>query len=69
MYPTNWPRCPKCNDYALDGHITCGRFECNEGETRRERAGWQRIDPARDATAIRIGGNVNATEPKAGPTE
>lgn len=36
-YPKDWPRCPKCGDYAMDGHITCGRFECNEGRTRRER--------------------------------
>lgn len=37
MYPEGWPRCPKCNDFALDGHITCGRFECNEHQTRRDR--------------------------------
>jgi hypothetical protein len=36
-YPPNWPRCPSCGDYALDGHITCGRVECNEGEQRRRR--------------------------------
>ena len=35
-YPPDWPRCPKCDDFALDGHITCGRFECNESEARRE---------------------------------
>jgi len=38
MYPADWPRCPVCDDFALDGHITCGRFECNEGEQRRKRA-------------------------------
>lgn len=38
MYPANWPRCPKCDDFALDGHITCGRFECAEYAARRERA-------------------------------
>lgn len=36
-YPQDWPRCPKCGDFALDGHITCGHFECNESEARRER--------------------------------
>lgn len=36
-YPTDWPRCPCCGDFALDGHITCGRFQCNEGEQRRKR--------------------------------
>ena len=30
-------RCPKCGELALDGHITCGRFECDEHGTRRER--------------------------------
>ena len=37
MYPKDWPRCPKCADFALDGHITCGRLECNEHEARRQR--------------------------------
>jgi len=37
MYPANWPRCPKCDDFALDGHITCGRLECNESAARSER--------------------------------
>lgn len=35
MYPANWPRCPNCGDFAVDGHITCGRLECNEGSARR----------------------------------
>jgi hypothetical protein len=30
LYPTTWPRCPVCGDYALDGHITCGRASCPE---------------------------------------
>lgn len=38
MYPKNWPRCIVCDDYALDGHITCGRAECNESRRRAERA-------------------------------
>lgn len=33
MYPPDWPRC-HCGDYALDGHVTCGRLECNESQTR-----------------------------------
>jgi hypothetical protein len=35
-YPEGWPRC-KCGDYALDGHLTCGRVECDEGAVRDER--------------------------------
>lgn len=27
-YPANWPRCPNCGSYALDGHITCGDARC-----------------------------------------
>lgn len=34
MYPNNWPRCPHCGDFALDGHITCGRVECDESNQR-----------------------------------
>lgn len=37
MYPTDWPRCPKCDKPALDGHITCGSWECGESEERRKR--------------------------------
>lgn len=29
-YPKNWPRCPRCGEPVLDGHITCGRLECDE---------------------------------------
>jgi ribosomal protein L32 len=36
-YPPNWPRCPNCGKSALDGHITCGSFECDEHGTRRAR--------------------------------
>lgn len=36
-YPQNWPRCPVCGDFALDGHITCGHFNCNEGKARRNK--------------------------------
>ena len=28
------PRCA-CGDPVLDGHLTCGRLECDEGRTRR----------------------------------
>ncbi len=34
MYPEGWPRCPSCDDFALDGHITCGRVECDERGAR-----------------------------------
>lgn len=37
MYPSDWPRCPVCGDFAMDGHLTCGRAECSEGRVRRER--------------------------------
>ena len=33
-YPANWPRCPSCGDFAMDGHLTCGRLGCDE------RAAW-----------------------------
>jgi len=33
-YPTDWPTCPGCGLPAMDGHITCGRAECNEGSRR-----------------------------------
>jgi len=35
-YPEGWPRCPACGDYAMDGHITCGRWQCDEGRHRGE---------------------------------
>jgi hypothetical protein len=34
FYPADWPHCPACGDYALDGHITCGRLECAESAHR-----------------------------------
>jgi hypothetical protein len=27
---SDWPRCPNCGDYALDGQSTCGRPWCDE---------------------------------------
>jgi hypothetical protein len=36
IYPPGWPRCPVCGDYALDGHITCGRASCDEQKQRRK---------------------------------
>lgn len=36
MYPADWPRCPACGDFAMDGHITCGRLQCAESERRDE---------------------------------
>ena len=38
MYSPDWPRCPVCGEYALDGHVTCGRVACNEAE---QRVRWQ----------------------------
>jgi hypothetical protein len=38
MYPDDWPRCPGCGDFALDGHITCGRAQCNERGQRDAQA-------------------------------
>jgi hypothetical protein len=32
MYPPDWPRCPACGDFALDGKATCGRVECIEAQ-------------------------------------
>lgn len=37
-YPAFWPRCVFCGDFALDGHLTCGRATCNEREARDRRA-------------------------------
>ena len=37
MYPKDWPKCPKCREPALDGHITCGKRECDEQFQRRAR--------------------------------
>lgn len=40
MYPSDWPKCPSCGEPALDGHLTCGRIECDEsGERERARDG------------------------------
>jgi hypothetical protein len=36
-YPKDWPKCPKCGDPAMDGHITCGKLECDELFERRAR--------------------------------
>ena len=33
-YPIDWPKCPGCGLPALDGHITCGNVECDEGGRR-----------------------------------
>lgn len=34
FYPPDWPRCVVCGDYALDGHLTCGRVSCDEAQAR-----------------------------------
>jgi hypothetical protein len=36
-YPANWPRCA-CGRPVLDGHLTCGRVECDEGAARQAQA-------------------------------
>lgn len=36
FYPENWPRCPSCGDYALDGHITCGSADCGTEASWRD---------------------------------
>lgn len=33
-YPPGWRRCPACGLPALDGHITCGSYGCNESGRR-----------------------------------
>lgn len=33
-YPPGWPKCPSCGLPALDGHITCGKLDCNEQRHR-----------------------------------
>ena len=43
MYPNNWPRCVSCGDFALDGHLTCGRAGCDEGGSRERRDELYRI--------------------------
>jgi len=30
MYPENWPECPSCGEFALDGQVTCGSACCKE---------------------------------------
>lgn len=39
MYPPGWPKCPHCDEYALDGKVTCGRAECSIKEYEDKRAG------------------------------
>lgn len=34
MYPPGWPQCTICGAPALDGHITCGLAQCDEGIAR-----------------------------------
>jgi len=33
-YPVKWPKCVFCDEFALDGHLTCGRHQCDESEAR-----------------------------------
>ena len=34
LYPAGWPACVFCGEPVLDGHLTCGRVECNESAAR-----------------------------------
>lgn len=45
MYPKDWPKCPGCGEPALDGHITCGKLECDERAARviREQTGARQV--------------------------
>ena len=45
MYPKDWPKCPACDAPALDGHITCGKLECDERAARiiREQYGPPKV--------------------------
>jgi hypothetical protein len=36
FYPGGWPACPACGEPAMDGHITCGRMQCDEGGHRND---------------------------------
>lgn len=38
MYPESWPKCPGFGDFALDGHLTCGKLQCGEAVARRNQA-------------------------------
>ena len=56
MYPPNWPRCVRCDDFAMDGHLTCGRAECDESKARDERSSrrfevWS-IDPKEETLFV-----------------
>jgi hypothetical protein len=46
-YPVDWPRCMFCGNFALDGHLTCGRAECNEADARAELSLWREPDEPR----------------------
>ncbi len=30
FYPSGWPKCWFCELPVLDGHLTCGKYECPE---------------------------------------
>ena len=45
-YPSGWSSCTYCDLPALDGHLTCGRVECNETEARYDNAA--ELSAARD---------------------
>jgi len=46
-YPQGWPTCA-CGDPVLDGHLTCGRVECDESGARATRqSSWTEEDHRR----------------------
>ena len=36
-YPPGWSKCATCDLPAMDGHLTCGRLECDERTARQRR--------------------------------
>jgi hypothetical protein len=38
MYPPDWPRCPYCGDYVMDGKPTCGVSTCVAAHLRAVRS-------------------------------
>lgn len=48
-YPKNWPKCVNCGAPRLDGHLTCGRAECDEAGARRRNEDEQRQIEEADA--------------------
>jgi len=56
-YPSEWPRCPSCGDFALDGHLTCGRATCDERAARDSRVlnQWVAFNGDAGRTVVDVG--------------